>query len=238
MELMIKSFLPIIYEDEDLLVLNKASGVASVPHRDNEIHTAVGSALAHFPDLKGIGPKALEPGLIHRLDTGTSGLLVFAKTQIEFNRLKNEWKLQNVKKIYRAWVCVSSKFPAVPFSIKFPIGHSKKSSKRMISITSEHMRSRIRGKILPAYTEVINIYETINPKKVIDIEIQIHTGVMHQIRCHLATLKFPILGDTIYRGHKASRLWLHAWKLTLPLKNNTQLTLTAELPEGWNNPCK
>src|ERR671925_567284 len=80
-------FLPMIYEDETLLVIHKASGVPSVPHDEDETETAVGAALAHTSALIGIGNRPLEPGLLHRLDTGTSGLLVFAKSQAEFTRL-------------------------------------------------------------------------------------------------------------------------------------------------------
>src|SRR5690606_29289920 len=79
------SFITVIYEDEDLLVLNKPSGIPSVPHSAVETKTAVGSALAHYPRLAGVGTRPLEPGLLHRLDTGTSGCLAFAKNAAAFD---------------------------------------------------------------------------------------------------------------------------------------------------------
>ncbi len=234
-------FLPIIYEDEDLLVLNKASGVPTLPHTHSETETAVGAALAHAPVLAQVGGKPLEPGLLHRLDTGTSGLLVFAKSETEFQRLRQVWKTGWVKKIYRALVKKKASvylkqidFKKLPYTISYPMGHSAKSSKKMIVFTSEKKQlSLIRGKPLKALT-VIKKIGKLGPD-FFDLEIEIKTGVMHQIRCHLAAISWPIVGDSVYKGMRSSRLWLHAWKLVLPLKTGVLLDLEAELPKGWSN---
>ena len=234
-------FLPIIYEDDNILVLNKRSGIPSVPHQLNETETAVGAALAYLPGLSEVGrgkdssSNGYDPAILHRLDTGTSGLLVFAKTQKEFDRLQALWKTPAVKKTYRAVARASNaeelKFPQI---IEVPIAHDEKTDKRMIAIIGEHIH--FRGKALPAITKILQV--TRISSEIRDIEVQIETGVMHQIRCHLAMLGWPILGDSIYsKGVPSSRLWLHAWKLELLLDSGSgtskKLHLEAALPENW-----
>jgi 23S rRNA pseudouridine1911/1915/1917 synthase len=143
--------------------------------------------------------RPLEGGLLHRLDTGTSGILIFAKSYTEFQRLKNLWKTNQVRKFYRALV-VAADFQAPhtliktpPFSIKTEIAHDQKSSKRMIAlppdnapgVSRERLLRQIRGKPLQAITHVI----TINPHNgALEVEVEIETGVMHQIRVHLSSI--------------------------------------------------
>ena len=230
-------FLPVIYEDQSLLVLNKRSGIPSVPHQLNETETAVGAALAYLPELAKVGrgkdpaSNGYDPGVLHRLDTGTSGLLAFAKTQTEFDRLHALWKTTAIKKTYRAIARASNseelKFPQL---IEVPIAHDEKSDKRMIAITGDHLH--FRGKALAAITKILHVTRV--SSEIRDIEVQIETGVMHQIRCHLAMLGWPILGDSIYgQGVPSSRLWLHAWKLELLLDSGKKLHLEAALPDNW-----
>lgn len=247
-------FLPVVYEDSQLLVLNKASGVASVPHSALETGTAVNAALAHFPGLALITAAAtasrspLEPGLLHRLDTGTSGLLVFAKTPEEFERLLELWRKRQVRKIYRCLVVQTTACEVrFPHTISFPLGHDVKSTKRMKMLRSaEH--SGIRGKALPATTHLRKIcgqfpYRSREAElSLLDLEVEIETGVMHQIRCHLSGVGLPILGDPLYGKSVPelsvpltlpNRLWLHASRLEIPLTDGMALSLVAELPEFW-----
>jgi 23S rRNA pseudouridine1911/1915/1917 synthase len=232
-------FVPVVYEDEDLLVLHKPSGLPSVSHSSEETRSASSAALARFPSLARIeGAKPLEPGLLHRLDTATSGLLAFAKSSSEFERLKTVWKNREVTKIYRA-VVVSreggrsgqSRMIPIPLTLSFPIGHPSDSSKRMLVLDPKHSRHAIRGKPLAAITHIRSVHPM--PDNRFDLEIEIETGVMHQIRAHLSHEGFPILGDPLYGKSphpQAPRLMLHAWKLELPLKSGTQLSLEALLP--------
>jgi 23S rRNA pseudouridine1911/1915/1917 synthase len=230
------SLIPIVYEDDDLLILNKPEGVASVPHSPEETDSAVSSALAHFPALSHAGDNPLEAGLLHRLDTGTSGLLVFAKTQDEFARLKAAWKSHEVEKYYRAWSVGAIEAP--PGNHRLALGHDAKSAKKMRVIESEADLRLIRGKPLETLTRIESTHHRFRKELVTfsDLEIRIETGAMHQIRCTLSHLKTPILGDSRYRGPEASRLWLHAWRLALPLKNGTRIELEAQLPERWADP--
>ena len=217
------SFLPVIYEDESILILNKISGIPSLPQSASETETAVGSALAYAPALSGIGIHPLEPGLLHRLDTATSGILAFAKTQTEYDRLRALWKFGAVKKIYRARV--SAPHPRLPLIIETKLAHDIHSKKKMIAVTKSGLK--FRGKALDAHTVIAKAHAAL------DLEIEITTGVMHQIRCHLASQKLPILGDELYKGEKSSRLWLHSWKLELPALNGAKIEIVSQLPEGW-----
>jgi 23S rRNA pseudouridine1911/1915/1917 synthase len=222
-------FLPIVFEDESFLVLNKAPGVPSVPHSPAETQTAVSSALASCPDLRDVGFGGLEPGLLHRLDNGTSGLLVFAKNGESFHRLRESWKNGLVKKIYRAKVASEETAPAlIPGELRWLLAHDEKSAKRMIAFPDGiRASSRYRGTPLETLTRIIQLHTST------DVEIEIVTGVMHQIRCVLGALGHPILGDPLYGGAISTRLWLHAWRLEIPREDGSTLSLEAPLPARW-----
>lgn len=231
------SFLPIAHEDDELLVLNKASGIPSVPHSSDETETAVGSALAHFPGLVGVGRGGLEPGLLHRLDTGTSGLLAFAKTPEAYARLHEAWKSGQVKKIYRAWVEGNTEPLSFPMHLALTLAHHPESQKRMI-VLPEGAKRKYRGKPLPTSTTLISCHRQTSAEGTVysDVEVEIQTGVMHQIRCTLAHLNLPIAGDPIYHADSKikSRLMLHAWKLMLPSgKDGKLIEMIAPLPEDF-----
>src|SRR6185437_2704694 len=126
--------IPVLYEDSDLLIVHKPSGMPSVSLSGTETGSASAQALAHFPDLAEIeDAKPLEPGLLHRLDTGTSGVLVFAKSAEEFSRLKAVWKTPQTRKVYRAIVerTPSAQVPK-PCTIQLSLAHPANSSKRII----------------------------------------------------------------------------------------------------------
>lgn len=234
-------FLPILYEDETLLILNKTSGTASVPHLSSETDTAVNAALAHDPSLKSIGnldeKLGLEPAILHRLDTGTSGILAFAKSQEEYLRLRPLWGSGRIRKTYRALVTPShleTRLPQLPHEIRISLAHDLHSTKRMIALSSDKKRG-YRGQPLPTLTRILSA--TALKPDLWDLEIAIETGVMHQIRCTLSHIGFPILGDTLYRGLPSARLWLHAWRLEIPRpepeKPEKMLFIEAPLPEFW-----
>ncbi|MBY0470499.1 RluA family pseudouridine synthase [bacterium] len=222
----------ILYEDESLLVLNKPSGLPSVPLTEKETETAVGMALNYFPALKNALGDSQEPGLLHRLDNSTSGALAFAKTPEDFKRLKQAWRSGEVKKTYRAIVDQKQAVLAlgtIPKVITTPLAHDPKSKKKMIAVRTSNQD--FRGRILRARTSIQRL--TPLSKNLWDLEIQIETGVMHQIRCHLASLGMPILGDPIYKGGASERIWLHAWRLAVPTRDQTELIVEAQLPKDW-----
>lgn len=220
-----------IFEDDALLVLNKPSGLPSarLPRSPQDQITAVDQAIQHFPAIREVGFGTHEAGLLHRLDTGTSGLLVFAKTQSAFERFRKLWTQQQIRKIYRALTLPLDNpldLSSIPMEISWPLAHHPKSEKKMICIPPHKEHFKYRGKLLPAETRIVDI----RSNRYVDFTIEIKTGVMHQIRCHLAEVGYPILGDSIYGGAPAPRLGLHAWKLEIP---SLDLSWEAPLPEDW-----
>lgn len=224
-------FLPVVFEDDELLVLHKSSGTPSVPHSAAETETAVGAALAHFPGLVGIGRGGLEPGILHRLDTSTSGLLAFAKTPESYDFFHALWAERKIRKFYRALSVPSPKYrDEGPRAIATKLAHDAQSLKKMRVVLSKDDERRIRGKPLEALTRLL---ETSRQGDWIEARVEIETGVMHQIRAHLASVGLPLLGDTLYGGAPSPRIWLHAERLELPLPNGAKLVIRAALPEGW-----
>ena len=210
----------LIFENDDYLVLNKPSGLASAT-------LPSGSGNASVEDwLRGraIGNSLPEHGLVHRLDTGTSGLLLVAKTQGAYDyyraSFRGELPSSGLSKHYRCRCKRSTKSTsaqldltqvALPYLIDWPIGHDEKSKKKMRVITAPEHERWIRGKPLPAVTW-ITARKRINDGSFV-FSVRIETGVQHQIRAHLAAAGFPILGDSTYQGSEFGRLALHAQEL-------------------------
>ena len=193
--------LEILFEDDDLLVLNKPAGLVIHPGAGNRQHTLVNALLAHCTNLSGIGGEE-RPGIVHRLDKETSGCLVVAKNDFTHRDLSRQFAARTVTKIYLALVSgIPRRSTGV---IEAPITRHPVHRQRM-SIASRQGR--------PAKTE----YRLLRAGKDVSlIECALHSGRTHQIRVHLHHLGHPVLGDKLYGGKRAgsfSRQLLHAWKL-------------------------
>ncbi len=233
----------VLHEDAELLVLDKPSGMPSVPLSAQERGTAVEAAFHHAPAIRGAGPLPLEGGLLHRLDTGTSGALAFAKTPEAFRRLRAAWSTHGtpIRKVYTTLVSRSPKHPEAPEPeagtwVDFPLARLRKTSKRMAVLVPEHPfhKNELRGDPLPARSVILAARRL--TAEVLEVEISIETGVMHQIRAHLAALGWPLLGDPTYGGAPAPRLALHASQLVLPRADGSLVTIDAPLPADWPRP--
>lgn len=176
--------LDIVYEDPDILVLNKPAGLVVHPGAGHPTGTLVNALLHHIQDLSGIGGEA-RPGIVHRLDRGTSGVMVIAKNDLAHQELTRQFHDREVEKEYIAlvWGVVQA-----GRRIDAAIGRDPANRQKM-SARAKHARSAVtritRAKHLPGVTLC---------------QVAIHTGRTHQIRVHLSAIGHPIVGDSMYGG--------------------------------------
>lgn len=175
----------IIYEDASIMVINKPAGLVVHPGAGRENETLVHALMHHCHDLSGIGGK-IRPGIVHRLDKDTSGLMVIAKDDSSHWALADEFKTGLVKKNYTA--IVAGKMRDKAGKIDLPIGRHHIDRKKM-SVATKTGKCAITEWMLKESLQGASL-----------LSIQIHTGRTHQIRVHMAHLRHPILGDSLYGG--------------------------------------
>lgn len=203
----------ILFQDQHLIAMYKPSSWPTHPIHPWETKTASQWLLERCPFLLGIGSEHRAPGLLHRLDNTTSGLLLFAKTPGAFLSLKTALEEKRWRKEYLA--CVQGKLVS-SLEVEEPITHHPKQSKKMILCVELSSRLQKRCSAQPARTEIQPITYHAERDETL-VRVRIETGVRHQIRLHLAFVQHPIVGDVLYGGPPDSeRLWLHAWALLLP----------------------
>jgi 23S rRNA pseudouridine1911/1915/1917 synthase len=193
--------LDILFEDDDLMVINKPPGLSVHPGAGQREHTLVSALLSHCATLSGIGGKE-RPGIVHRLDKETSGCLVVAKNDTAHRELSRQFAARRVEKIYLA--LVAGKLRRVAGVIEGKIGRHPVHRKRMC-VTS------LRGRTAKTEYRVIRSGDQASL-----LECKLHTGRTHQARVHLHHLGHPVLGDKVYGARRAKnfpRQMLHAWKL-------------------------
>ena len=213
--------LEILYEDEDVAVVNKPWGMVVHPAPGNETGTLVNALLYAMDDLSGIGG-VKRPGIVHRLDKDTSGLLMIAKNDQAHESLSEQLRERTMDKRYLAVVDGEMKDPSG--RIEKPIARSKKDRKKMAvdpegryALTEWTLKENLRGAAL--------------------LEVHILTGRTHQIRVHMQSIHHPVAGDPIYgmkNGVKAPRLMLHAWRLSFTHpRTGERLSFCAQPPETF-----
>lgn len=190
----------IVYQDKDLLVVNKAAGMVVHPGVGNYHGTLVNALLYHVKDLSGIGG-VLKPGIVHRLDKDTSGLLIVAKNDRAHVNLAEQIKSKAAKRLYKT--IVIGDLHQDEGMLTFPIGRSISDRKKM-AVTSIH------GKDAVTRYEVLERFGRYTFAR-----MQLHTGRTHQIRVHLSHCGYPVLGDVDYNGRKLPREKLRKDELDL-----------------------
>ena len=214
--------LDIVFENEELIVVNKPAGMVVHPAAGHSTGTLVNAVLGYDPDLEGIGGEE-RPGVVHRLDKETSGLILLAKNERAHRWLQDQFRLRKVEKTYLA--LVDGKPPTPSGRVEAFIGRDPKQRKKM-AIVSEN-----KGR------ESISEYKTVEEfDKHTLLEFHPQTGRTHQIRLHCAFLKCPIVGDEIYgrksRTLEIKRHFLHAYRLKIILPNEKEpRQFEAPLPE-------
>jgi len=214
--------LDIIFENADLLVVNKPAGMVAHPSPGHFSGTLVHAALSHAPEMEGVGGE-LRPGVVHRLDRDTSGLILLAKNDAAHHKLQNQFRDRQVRKVYLA--LVDGRPPTPTGRIEAPIGRN--TSHRQLMTIVEAARGR----------EAVTEYRTLEtfPQHTL-LEAHPLTGRTHQIRLHLKFIGCPVTGDTVYGKKHATipiaRHFLHAASLTITLPGETApRTFEAPLPE-------
>jgi len=214
--------LDIIFENEDLVVVNKPAGMVVHPSPGHDSGTLVHAALGHIPELEGIGGEE-RPGIVHRLDKDTSGLIVIAKNERAHRWLQEQFKSRKVEKIYLA--LVDGKPPTPAGRVEAPIGRNTTHRKLMAVVPLDKGR------------EAVSEYRTLESfHSHTLLEIHPLTGRTHQIRVHMAFLGCPVAADMVYGKRKPTvdldRHFLHAHKLKIVLPGEKQARIfEASLPQ-------
>lgn len=204
--------LDIIFENDDLIVVNKPAGMVVHPGAGHSAGTLVHAILSHAPGLEGIGGEH-RPGIVHRLDKDTSGIILIAKNDKSHHFLQDQFRNRSVQKSYYA---LTDGFPPTNVGrIEAPIGRDPSHRKQMAIVPLQ------RGREAQTEYKVIEKYQ-----KHSLVAAYPHTGRTHQIRLHLAFIGCPIVGDRIY-GHRkqsvqAKRQMLHAYQIKISIPGSSE----------------
>jgi 23S rRNA pseudouridine1911/1915/1917 synthase len=198
--------LKIIYEDDDLLAIDKPAGLTVHPAPGHPSHTLVNAILSHFPHLADMGD-SLRPGIVHRLDKDTSGVMLVAKNATAQAKLQEQFKSRAVEKTYLA--LVKGHLAPERGMIEAPIGRHPSNRKKMAVVS--------RGREARTMYQVVRYIGNYTL-----LEVKPETGRTHQIRVHLAAIGYPVMGDALYgvKSPLLSRQFLHAHRLKIKLPSS------------------
>ncbi len=216
----------VVHHDEAVIVVDKPAGLVVHAGAGNQTGTLVHGLVARFPDLASIGTgEAARPGIVHRLDKGTSGLLVVARTAAAYHALVEQLRLRAVERVYMALVWGSVEAPAG--LVDAPVGRGVRDPTRM-AVTAGGKEARTRYRVVSRHHR---------PAPVSLLECRLETGRTHQIRVHLSAIGHPVVGDARYRGTARSELqlsrpFLHAATLSFDHPSTgRRLSFSSPLPE-------
>ncbi len=217
--------LNVIYEDDDLLVIDKPAGLTTHPAPGHPSHTLVNAVLARLPSLPDSGD-ASRPGIVHRLDKDTSGLILVAKNSPALANLQNQFKARSVVKAYL--VLVKGHLSPESGFIDAPIGRDPGNRKRM-AVIDNGREARTQYRVVK-YVGNCSL-----------LEIKPETGRTHQIRVHLGAIGYPVVGDKTYgvKSPHLSRQFVHACRLGFKLPSTDEYKeFTSELPPDLEQALK
>ena len=217
--------LTIIYEDDDLLVIDKPAGLAVHPAPGHPGHTLVNAILSYFPHLADISD-SLRPGIVHRLDKDTSGVMLVAKNGVAQANLIDQFQARSIVKAYLA--LVKGRLTPESGIIEAAIGRDPRNRKRMAVVT-EGREARTEYQVI----KYIGNYTL--------LEVMPETGRTHQIRVHLSAIGYPVVGDPVYgvKSDYLSRQFLHACRLGFKLPSSGEyVEFTSKLPSDLEQALK
>lgn len=210
--------LDVVYEDRAIIGVNKPSPMVVHPGPGHEKGTLANALAFHYPNLPEI-PDSTRPGIVHRLDKDTSGVLAVARTVSAYKSLKSQFKEREVEKVYLA--LVSGKFEEESGMIDAPIGRSAKDKTRMtVKLGGKDSRTKFR------------VLEEFGDHSL--LEVRPLTGRTHQIRVHMDYIDHRVVGDSYYGGKPHDRLMLHSRSLSVKHPETGEaITLSAPIPEEF-----
>jgi len=215
----VKLNLDIRYEDEDIVVLSKDEGIIVHPSDTYKGKTLVSGIIEKYPEIANVGENQ-RPGIVHRLDKETSGLMVIAKKNESYENLKSKFKCREIEKEYVAIVKGPIKNKGI---IEAPIGR--------------HPTNKIKRALIDSGKNAYTSYEKIDENNNISmLKVNILTGRTHQIRVHLSSIGCPIIGDNLYSNNKnnASRLYLHSIRIKFNHpSNNKEVEIQDNIPKEF-----
>ncbi len=212
--------LPVIFQNDDFIIINKPPGIQVHPSSTQKEKTVVNWLVAQYPDISSVGDDPMRPGIVHRLDKDTSGIMIIAKNTSSFSELK---KLFSQRTIQKSYIAITHNIPLPEKgSISLPIARSR--SFRKQTIVQEG--TRYKGISREALTEYKLLFSSFS--KDLDMKYSViqafpKTGRMHQIRIHLSHIQCPIIGDDLYKKKEfphppeVKRFLLHAYSLEFSL---------------------
>ena len=225
----------ILYEDDTVLVINKPAGMLVHSDGRSEEQTVSDWVIETYPDIQSVGEPqtvatgemVVRPGIVHRLDKDTSGVLVVCKTEESFVHMKNLFQTRQVRKIYKAFVYDNIK--ETEGVIDAPIGRSSKDFRQYSS------ESNARGELREAETAWTKIVST---KRVAFVEVMPRTGRTHQIRVHMKHIGHPVVADPLYAPNREKllgfeRLALHAHQISFKTVAGLAIDVTAPYPADF-----
>lgn len=253
----------ILFEDKNILAIDKPSGVMVHSDGKSDEETIVDFIISYDKSLEKVGEpmfieykgekiKIKRPGIVHRLDKETSGVLLVAKNQKTFNLLKNQFQNHTIKKVYKAFVYGNVSDPKASLAtngrgvIDVPIGRSPKDIRMWTAgrgAKNGIHEARTEYKVLSRFSDVKEAEKKTEDNLFSYIEAYPKTGRTHQIRVHMRYINHPIVSDPLYRGSKdmalgMKRLALHASSITFRLHNGQMMTIESPLPNDFKRVIK
>ncbi len=199
--------LEVLVENVGYVVVAKPAGVPSHPLKEGEVGTLAGALVAHYPEMRDVGYSKREPGILHRLDNDTSGVMLAARDQATFDALRQQLQAGEIEKRYLARC--QGIVPA-PMIIDTPIANDPRDSRRVRACTDPREIKRLGAQ--PATTEILTSTPAEHGSL---IEVRANHARRHQIRVHLASIGHPLLGDPLYGGPSPGHHLLHAVSIQL-----------------------
>lgn len=219
--------LEIIFQNENIIVVNKPAGMQVHPDSNEKNNTLANALIAKFPEIESVGEDPMRPGIIHRLDKDTSGIMVIARNQKTFEELKNKFKNREIEKKY--WAIVYGRVEKNDGIIDKPLARATTYRKQVVA--GKKTQTKIREAV--TYYKVLKNWDSSSL-----LEVAPKTGRTHQIRVHLTSVGHPIVGDKVYKAKnikllETARQMLHAKSIKFSLFEE-DFSFEAPIPEDFN----